>query len=435
MKETNEAAGAPELRKQLLEAALGKLKPQLTLLEACLGANRIDWADQTVVTIRTIADQALVPLPKSVEEDGAKTTTTRKRSPLPPPTPEEIREVVLKMIESRPVVGFDGPLVAISFNGHHLKVDKAESMYLPILEIVKRGHIVLVQETNVDALRLIAKKAGYGLNVSHRNNREQANGILFHPRLQWLGDAPFYHDYLLEVPGHPEYKVTLRPALQRRVKDITTGFVFDVIDWHGKSNVGGPDETRPIRRHQFEMVVKNLDGQLTVSPYKPRKVAKAQVPAAADAATSAADAQASARTIDIDPAEETAPTGPILFGGDFNCPIQLPTTTETQPLTEAGFVLVATENGGWSYRYKTEGGQFDGFYSRGFPEGAISTCWIPAFPESKRDSFFYSRVSDHLPVFMTIQPPVKAAAEPAPAVVSNTTSGADSTAIGEQAKS
>ncbi len=434
--ETTAAAAAPDLRKQLLETALASLKPQITLLDACLAANRIDWANETVVAIRAIADKALgVSLPKV---DAVEGKTTRKR--LPPPTPEQIAEVVRSMIASQPLAGFDGPLVAISFNGHHLKVDKAESMIIPILEIVKRGHIVMVQETNVDALRLIAKKAGYGLNVSHRNNREQANGILFHPRLQWLGDAPYYHDYLLEVPGHPEYKVTLRPALQRRVKDLTSGFVFDVIDWHGKSNVGGPDETRPIRRHQFEMLVGDLDKQSTTSPYKSRKVTTATVGADASAAATgseAADGNATAgnakpHTVTIDPAEETAPLGALLLGGDFNCPIQLATTTEIEPLVAAGLKLVPTADGGWSYRYKTEGGQFDGFFARGFAEGAISTCWIPAFPETKRDSYFYSIVSDHLPVFMTIQVPAKpAVAEAAPAA-DGTTNGATTAAAGDK---
>ncbi len=447
MKDTTETAnaGAPDLRKHLLVTALASLKPQITLLDACLAANRIDWANETVVTIRSIADKALgVPLPSSAEGTGEAGTKTTARKRLPPPTPDQIAEVVRSMIGSQPLAGFDGPLVAVSFNGHHLKVDKAESMYVPILEIVKRAHIVMVQETNVDALRVIAKKAGYGLNVSHRNNREQANGILFHPRLQWLGDAPYYHDYLLEVPGHPEYKVTLRPALQRRVKDLVTGFVFDVLDWHGKSNVGGPDETRPIRRHQFEMLVEDLAKQLTTSPYKSRKVTTASVPAtgtepgtasgdsAPAAATPGTDAAGGAttdkvnpRTVLIDPKEETAPLGAVLLGGDFNCPIQLATTTEIEPLVAAGLKLVPTTNGGWSYRYKTDGGQFDGFFARGFPEGSISTCWIPAFPETKRDSYFYSIVSDHLPVFMTIQPPAKpAAAVPAVAEIATTSDGA-----------
>lgn len=421
MKESTETAnaGAPDLRKHLLETALASLRPQITLLDACLATGRIDWANETVVTIRSIADKALgVQLPAVEGATEGEPKTTRKR--LPPPTPEQIAEVVRSMISSQPLAGFDGPLVVVSFNGHHLKVDKAESMYIPILEIVKRAHIVMVQESNVDALRVIAKKAGYGLNVSHRNNREQANGILFHPRLQWLGDAPYYHDYLLEVPGHPEYKVTLRPALQRRVKDLTTGFVFDIIDWHGKSNVGGPEGTRPIRRHQFEMLVADLDKQVTTSPYKSRQVTTATLgtpaetgPAsdatATDASKGATTGKVNPRTVLIDPKEETASLGAVILGGDFNCPIQLATTTEIEPLVAAGLKLVPTTNGGWSYRYKTEGGQFDGFFARGFPEGAISTCWIPAFPETKRDSYFYSLVSDHLPVFMTIQPPAKPA--------------------------
>jgi hypothetical protein len=327
-----------------------------------------------------------------------------------------MKKALLNMIGSRPVVEYSGPLVACSFNGYLLDGTKAERVIEPLMELIKRAHLILFQETNADAMHAIGKASGYGLNVSHRNNRGQANGILFHPRLHWLGDAPRYHDYGLEIPGHPEFKQTMRPALQRRVKDVVSGFIFDVINFHAKSNLGGPDETRPIRRVQFEMIIEELAKQLLKTPYKPR----AKKPeGATDAAVGAADAAVSATTKDgatdpagaaatpapkvVDNSGEELPLGAVIMGGDFNAPIEKAETTEIEPLLKAGFVRVPNPENKWSYRYKEEtGGQFDGFFARGM-EGKVGNLWIPNFPDKKGEAWFYRELSDHLPVFVEIK--------------------------------
>jgi hypothetical protein len=261
------------------------------------------------------------------------------------------------------------------------------------------------------------------MNASHRNKREQACGFLFHPRLEWIGQAPLYHDYLLDVPGHPEYKETMRPALQRRVRDRVTGFVFDVINFHGKSNLGGPDQTRPTREWQFTKMMENLATQKTKSPWTAREN-NAPAPSTTEGAKVA-----------LAPADDNAwalPLGAVLLGGDYNAPIEKPETTEILPVLNAGFERVSTPDLRWSYQYKGNGGQFDGFFVRDVP-GMVKECFIPLFSDNRRTAFFYSRLSDHMPVFMVLQPPVPAPATPAavtpeaPAPVAAPTTDGDGT--------
>jgi len=106
-----------------------------------------------------------------------------------------------------------------------------------------------------------------------------------------------------------------------------------------------------------------------------------------------------------DPVEELAPLGPVVLGGDFNAPLELPETTEIEPLLKAGLSLSRTPDNRWTYRYRlTTGGQFDGFFTRGFGDRAGS-FWVPAWPSSRRDAAFYREVSDHLPCFLEIAVP------------------------------
>lgn len=409
MSKTTQADG---VREKLLASASG-LRLQIDLLDQLIRADRLEWARETLITIKRLAEKeegaGTGASPGSGANSGAGAKPGRRK--WVPATPGQIKAVLNKMLASRPPVASDGPIVVMSFNGYLLNSDKAATYVEPLVELVKRAHIVLVQESNVDALRLVARAAHYGLNASHRNTREQACGILFHPRFQWLGKEPVYHDYLLEVPGHPEFKVTLRPALQRRVKDLASGMIFDLVNFHGKSNVGGPDETRPIRRHQFVQLVAELTRQLKKSPYEPRVLPEAKE------GDKAGEKKASAF---VDFSGEELPLGITILGGDFNAPIERDTTTEIEPLTEFGFARVPSTGNQWSYRFRTEGGQFDGFFTRGIDAARLSS-WIPEFPETKLDQAIYRDFSDHLPVFLDITPePAKA-----PAVDAETPAGGD----------
>ncbi len=414
---------AETLRATLSKSAVD-LKTQLALLEACINANRLGWANETLAEIAKLA-AAGNPLAQAViaskgDSDAFKEAegTTKGRRPWVPATPAQVKEVVMKMIGERPLVTYEGNLVVVTFNGYLLTKDKAARILDSYVELVKRAHIVLFQETNIDALKVIAKAAGYGVCASHRNNREQACGMLLHPRLEYLGKKAVYHDYLLEVPGHPEFKHTLRPAIQQRVLDTFTGEFYDFVDVHTKSNLGGPDATRPIRQYSFEQMIEEFKRQAVKSPYQRRKaptagqaVAEAQDAAAtADGAASTTGANEKKARPAVDYSTADLPTVKIIMGGDFNSALGRATTTETKPLEDYGFKLEPVQDGRPSYQYRNESGQFDGFYTKGM-EGCTLVCWIPAFPAGKRDLLYWTKdFSDHLPVFMEI---VAAAAAPA----------------------
>jgi len=388
---TSENKAKEQDAKALAFLALEQYKAQLALIESCIRAGRYNWALDTLnelhvhgrvlraclqdlptdaataALVASLPPQDAAPLVVAAPsaEVGDKATVVAEvpaKKVWTPPTPEQVQRALDKMFGHLPECTDEGDIVVVSFNGHLLDLPKAQRLVEPLKWFIKRGHIVLFQETNRDALKFLSNETGYGLNVSHRNKRGQAVGILFHPRIKWLGQ-PYYHDYLTDIPGHPEWKTTLRPALQRKVRDVSTGLEFSVIDMHTKSNLGGPDETAPIRRLQFEMFVGDIvrqEGEGTVF-------------------------------------------GPTILGGDMNAPIDNPETKEIEPLIAAGFVLVPNPDGRSTYFYKGKAnGQFDGFFARGFAENQLAPVWIPLPLEGKGERWFYSELSDHMPAFTRI---------------------------------
>lgn len=391
----------------------GALRRKIDLVDACITDGKIDWANTVLAEIAKLAlggdplAQAVVAANAGKGEFDNETGTVKKggRRPWVPASPAAVKEVVMKMIGERPLVTYEGNLVVVSFNGYLLTKDKATRILDSLVELVKRAHIVLFQETNIDALKVIAKAAGYGVCASHRNNREQACGMLLHPRLEYVGKKAVYHDYLLQVPGHPEFKYTLRPAIQQRVLDTLTGEVYDFVNVHTKSNVGGPDATRPIRLFSNEQMVEEFKRQAEKTPYQRRKAptagqAKAE---AADSAATEGGAKKKARPA-VDYSVADLPTTTIIMGGDWNAGLEKATTTETKPLYDYGFKLEPVVDGRPSYQFRNESGQFDGFFTKGL-EGRTVICWIPAFPTGKRDLLYWTKdFSDHLPVFMEVLP-------------------------------
>ncbi len=391
---------ASEKPSEAIDKARDALARQLTdetaLLKACLKSGRWQWAKDTAARIGDLARNL----------DGTISGVQATAQPFPrkawvPPTPEEIKESLLRIIGVRTPVTNDGPLVVCTFNGQHLKPDKVERLSPPLLELVKRAHIICVQETNADALRILAKKARYGINVSHRNNREQACGILFHPRVMWLGHAPIYHDYLMKVPDHAEMAASLRPAIQRRVYDRATSLVIDIINLHAKSNVGGAEETRPIRRYQFEQLVEELKRQEATSPY----AARVLIAAAADADKLEAEvvaAASEAKPVLPDFAAMAAlPLGAMILAGDFNAPLEKAETTEVVPLTEFGMLLQRMADDRWTHEWRGHGGQYDGFFVKGMGNTPLK-LWSPPISENRRDRAFYRDLSDHQPSFLEV---------------------------------
>lgn len=364
-----------------LLAALEAYKAQVALVESCIRAGRQTWALDTLkelpryegelnALLRSIcypgslvsASALVLAAPTTLVSSSEPAKSAAAGRVYTPPTPRQVMTALKKMFGHLPECTDQGDIVVVSFNGHLLDLAKAERLVEPLKWFISRGHIILFQETNRDALKFLSNETGYGLNVSHRNERGQAVGILFHPRIKWLND-PIYHDYLTDIPGHPEWKTTLRPAVQRRVRDLTSGLEFDVLDMHTKSNLGGPDETAPIRELQFSMLMTNLAEQ-----------------------------------------DKDGGLGRIIIGGDMNAPIDNPATTETLPLVKGGFILVPNPDHRSTYFFKGEAkGQFDGFYTRGFKEGELGQLWIPEPLDAKAEKWYYREFTDHLPAFFTIR--------------------------------
>ncbi|OWY59843.1 hypothetical protein B7486_72390, partial [cyanobacterium TDX16] len=187
----SKSATADAIRDALVKTS-GDLKAQLALLEACIQTNRLPWAQETLAEIAKLAAggnplaQAVVAGKAGGEFDNESGEVKKPggRRPWVPASPAQVKEVVMKMIGERPLVTYEGNLVVVTFNGYLLTEQKATRILDSLVELVKRAHIVLFQETNIDALKVIAKAAGYGVCASHRNNREQACGMLLHPRLE-----------------------------------------------------------------------------------------------------------------------------------------------------------------------------------------------------------------------------------------------------------
>lgn len=335
-----------------LSLLIEKQRRQLNLLEACVAAGRGQWAHATAEELQKLAAATLTLLPATpVEAKPARVYT--------PPTAAQVQFSLEKMFAQRKPVGDDDPLVIVTFNGHLLDIEKVKRLLEPLKWFIARGHIFAFQETNRDALKFLSQETSYGLNVSHRNERGQAVGILFHPRIEWLGE-PIYHDYLCDIPGHPDWKESMRPAVQRKVRDKYSGLEFDIVDVHSKSNLGGVEETRPVRLYQFEKLMEHLEAQT-----------------------------------------QAGSLGRVLLAGDMNTPIDSAAASEIAPLQTQGFKLVANALGRSTYFFKGEPkGQFDGFFARGLDE--LSPVWIPELPEKKGERWFYGEFSDHLPAFVEL---------------------------------
>jgi hypothetical protein len=347
----------PEAAQAHFGTSVESVRAQLTLLESSVKAGRFNWALETAQSLAAMVAQ----LPPAVQGLIDTSAAAEPKKVWTPPTPEQVQRALEKMFGHMLVVDHSGPIKVCTFNGHFLTLEKVQYLKEQLKWFVQRSHVILFQETNKDALKYLSNETGYGLNVSHRNARGQAVGILFHPRIKWLG-APIYHDYLTEIDGHPEWKDTLRPAVERRVQDLTSGFVVDFIDMHTKSNVGGPEKTAPVRRVQFQKLVDHLTER---------------------------------------DKSETAPIRRIV-AGDMNAAIDRPETTEIEPLLAFGLKLVPNPEGHSTYYYKgVANGQFDGFFTQGL-EGKLGPLWIPEPLTSKGERWFYSEFSDHLPAFVDI---------------------------------
>jgi len=226
-------------------------------------------------------------------------------------SPQQVYQEVQKALGSRVLATHSGNLVLGELNFEFLNGHKAKHFAQAYGIIVSRFHLIFGAELDFTGMQTLGKANGYGYFVSTANSRNQAVGFLVHPRLKVLQKIEYTS--VSNVQGIPN----LRPAYALELQDITSGYEFWAVVVHLKSMRGGPKATAPVRHQQCQKLVQALQGKK-----------------------------------------------PVIIGGDFNA--FLNNTTDTQPLTQAGYKLL---NPGDSTSTQSMGGRLDGFFFRDLGKG------------------------------------------------------------------
>lgn len=221
-------------------------------------------------------------------------------------SPQVVLAEVQKAFAGVSAVGHNGPLVFGEFNAEFGNASKANFYATSYAEIVKRHHLLFCEEVDFNFLQTVGKANSYGYFCCKANSRGQAVGFLVHPRLRVIGQ-PTEYSQVANVQGIPD----LRPAYRLDLEDKTTGYKFSVVVVHLKSMRGGPKVTAPVRYQQCQIIAQVLGSSKE-----------------------------------------------IILAGDFNT--FLNNTTDTQPLTQAGFKLVFP---GDNTSTQSMGGRLDGFFT------------------------------------------------------------------------
>lgn len=221
------------------------------------------------------------------------------------PNPNTVAAEAKAIMANIPDVGNTGNIVSGSWNLEFLDASKARYFLETYKIVVPKHHIIFASEVTQAGLDVIANALGWKAFASVENNRNQAVGFLVHPRLEVLG-KPISYDEVATVQGIPN----LRPAFRLNLRDTATGEEFAAVVNHLKSMRGGPKVTGPVRRQQCKKI-----------------------------------------------AEALGPDFVGLVGGDWNT--HLGNTTDTDPLTNAGFKLVCPND-----RTATQsmGSRLDGYF-------------------------------------------------------------------------
>lgn len=223
------------------------------------------------------------------------------------PSAQDVDTVVTSYLKGLTDVGMQGNLVYGEFNAEFLDATKANRYLATYVKMVKKVHVMFVEECDITGLAAIGKAAGYGYRASKANTRNQAVGFLVHPRFDILNVKVC--DAVANVKGVPD----LRPAYLLELKDRTSGEVVNVVVVHLKSMRGGPAQTGPIRYKQAQELVKWL-----------------------------------------------GPDFKGIVAGDFNC--FLNNTNDMDPLKNHGLKLVYPND---TTSTQSMGGRLDGFYVMG----------------------------------------------------------------------
>ncbi len=198
-----------------------------------------------------------------------------------------------------------------SWNTEYLWQAKANYFKSSYKQIIKRHHILALQEVSSAGLSTIASVCDYNYFVSSPNSRGQAVGFLAHPRLKITN----IHEYseLLDVYGIHD----LRPAMQIDVFDPQTQITLSVITIHLKSMLGGLSFTSLVRKKQLQNLIVAISNK----------------------------------------------NHPTIILGDFNCFLDV--STDIEPLFNNGFNIANPNN---HTSTQLAGGRLDGLFYKNLPD-------------------------------------------------------------------
>jgi hypothetical protein len=199
-----------------------------------------------------------------------------------------------------------------SWNAEYLWQAKANHFMSSYQQIVKRHHILALQEVSIAGLSIIGSACDYNHVVSSVNSRGQAVGFLIHPRFHITN----IHEYseLTGVFGIHD----LRPALQIDVFDPQSKITLSIITIHLKSMLGGLAFTSCVRKKQPDNLVMAMGKRKS----------------------------------------------PTIILGDFNC--FLDAAADINPLFNDGFNIANPHN---HTSTQLSGGRLDGLFYKNLPEG------------------------------------------------------------------
>jgi len=228
--------------------------------------------------------------------------------------------------------------------------------------ILAPHHIMMWTEISADFVKELGQAFGYGYWTSRANTRDQAVGIMAHPRLKKIA-GPFEYMSVATVQGIPD----LRPAFVVVFEDIWSGAIIKVMVNHLKSMRGGAKLTSPVRYQQCVEIVKNhgrattgikpaLKNQQTRNTWRNQVFGRAIL----DHGTVTAEMplcvlEESERKLDL---QERIKRGITVMGGDWNC--TLDNTTDVDPLIQAGYLLL---NAGDNTPTHSMGSRLDGLFA------------------------------------------------------------------------
>ncbi len=243
--------------------------------------------------------------------DFLKLSAKRKKGgnhPRPLPDANTVATQVAQSMANMAMASNTGNLVIGEWNMEFLDSSKANYFMKTFDEIVPRHHLIFCEEVDSGGLDTLAKAFNYTSYCSVANTRGQAVGFLVHPRLKVIGQPKSY-DNLATVQGIPD----LRPAYRLDLEDTISGVKFSAVVVHLKSMRGGPASTGKVRYQQMQYLASDLGSGFSG-----------------------------------------------IISGDFNT--FLDNTSDTDPLTKAGFKLVNPTD---HTTTQSMGGRLDGFFHLG----------------------------------------------------------------------